>query len=78
RYTGASLGSQFASTLAGGLSPVLAVLLLDLAHGNPWMVALYVVGLSIITITATYLSPETHRGNRYTPTTTPEPQLTHQ
>ncbi|MGP0225316.1 MFS transporter, partial [Paenarthrobacter sp. NCHU4564] len=26
RYTGASLGSQFASTLAGGLSPVLAVL----------------------------------------------------
>ena len=64
RYTGASVGYQMASLLAGGLSPVLAVLLLGLADNRPWPVALYMVGLSVITIIATYFSPETHRGNR--------------
>ncbi|MGW4340080.1 MFS transporter [Rhodococcus koreensis] len=64
RYTGASVGYQVASLLAGGLSPVLAVLLLGLADNRPWPVALYMVGLSVITIIATFFSPETHRGNR--------------
>ncbi|UZG60084.1 MFS transporter [Rhodococcus opacus] len=64
RYTGASVGYQVASLLAGGLSPVLAVLLLGLADNRPWPVALYMVGLSLITIIATFFSPETHRGNR--------------
>ncbi|MFD6518082.1 MFS transporter [Rhodococcus sp. NPDC060176] len=64
RYTGASVGYQVASLLAGGLSPVLAVLLLGLANNRPWPVALYMIGLSLITIVATYFSPETHRGNR--------------
>ncbi|WKG03973.1 MFS transporter [Mycolicibacterium sp. HK-90] len=64
RYTGASVGYQLASLLAGGLSPVLAVMLLGLANNRPWPVALYMIGLSVITIVATYFSPETHRGNR--------------
>lgn len=64
RYTGASVGYQVASLLAGGLSPVLAVMLLGLADNKPWLVALYMIGLSLITIVSTYLSPETHRGNR--------------
>lgn len=64
RYTGASVGYQTASLLAGGLSPVLAVLLLGLADNRPWPVALYMVGLSVITVVATVYSPETHRGNR--------------
>ncbi|MDV3125960.1 MHS family MFS transporter [Mycobacterium sp. 21AC1] len=64
RYTGASVGYQLASLLAGGLSPVLAVMLLGLAGNRPWPVALYMIGLSVITIAATYFSPETHRGNR--------------
>jgi metabolite-proton symporter len=64
RYTGASVGYQVASLLAGGLSPVLAVLLLGLADNRPWPVALYMVGLSVITIIARYFSPDTPRGNR--------------
>lgn len=64
RYTGASVGYQTASLLAGGLSPVLAVLLLGLANNRPWPVALYMVGLSVVTVIATVFSPETHRGNR--------------
>ena len=67
RYTGASLGYQVASLIAGAVSPVVAVLLLDVADNQPWPVALYVVGLSLITIVATALAPETHRGNRRRP-----------
>lgn len=64
RYTGASLGYQIASLIAGGLSPVLAVMLLGIADNRPWPIALYMVGLSAVTIVATFFSPETHRGNR--------------
>jgi MFS family permease len=64
RYTGASLGYQIASTIAGAVSPVLAVFLLSISDNQPWLVALYMIGMSIITIVATWLSPETHRGNR--------------
>ncbi|MBU8819674.1 MHS family MFS transporter [Mycolicibacterium goodii] len=64
RYTGASVGYQVASLIAGGLSPVLAVMLLGIADNRPWPIALYMIGLSVITIVATYFSPETHRGNR--------------
>ncbi|WP_299057459.1 MFS transporter [uncultured Nocardioides sp.] len=64
RYTGASLGYQTSSVVAGGLSPVLAVLLLGWSGGEPWSVALYLVGFSAVTIAATWLSRETHAGNR--------------
>lgn len=64
RYTGTSLGYQFASTIAGAVSPVLAVYLLQVGNDRPWLVGLYMVGVSIVTIVATILLPETHRGNR--------------
>ncbi|WP_166827652.1 MFS transporter [Brevibacterium limosum] len=64
RYTGTSLGYQFASTIAGAVSPVLAVYLLQVGNDRPWLVALYMIGVSIVSIVATILSPETHRGNR--------------
>ncbi|QUL78034.1 MFS transporter [Brevibacterium sp. SMBL_HHYL_HB1] len=67
RYTGTSLGYQFASTIAGAVSPVLAVYLLQVGNDRPWLVALYMIGVSIVTIVATILSPETHRGNRRKP-----------
>jgi MFS family permease len=66
RYTGASLGYQIASMIAGSISPVLAVFLLTVSDNQPWPVALYMVGISVVTIVATWLSPETHRGNRRT------------
>ncbi|MFE1084525.1 MULTISPECIES: MFS transporter [Brevibacterium] len=64
RYTGTSLGYQLASTVAGAVSPVLAVYLLQVADGRPWLVALYMIGVSIVSIVATVAAPETHRGNR--------------
>ncbi|WP_231446445.1 MFS transporter [Brevibacterium zhoupengii] len=64
RYTGTSLSYQLASTVAGAVSPVLAVYLLQVANGRPWLVALYMIGASIISIVATLAAPETHVGNR--------------
>ncbi|GAA1844791.1 MFS transporter [Brevibacterium marinum] len=69
RYTGTSLGYQLASTIAGAVSPVLAVYLLQVAGGRPWLVAVYMIGASIISVLATLMAPETHRGNRRKPQT---------
>lgn len=64
RYTGTSLGYQIASTIAGAVSPVLAVYLLGLADNQAWPIALYIVAMSLITLAATMLAPETHAGNK--------------
>jgi MFS family permease len=61
RYSGASLGYQLASVLAGGLSPLIAVALLAANDGDPLWVVLYMAGLSLITVIAVLLSPETYR-----------------
>jgi MFS family permease len=59
RYSGASLGSQLASVLAGGLSPFIATALLPYGRGA---LAAYVIGMSVITIVAILLASETsHR-----------------
>jgi MFS transporter, MHS family, shikimate and dehydroshikimate transport protein len=58
RYSGASLGSQLASVLAGGLSPFIATALLrHYGHGGP--IALYLIGMASITIVALVLAKET-------------------
>jgi metabolite-proton symporter len=59
RYTGASLGYQFASVIAGGLSPMIAATLLDLAHGEFWPIALYMMALAVVTLVAVSLASET-------------------
>ena len=59
RYSGASLGYQLASVLAGGLSPMIATCLLGYFGGKPWGVAAYMCALAIITITALALAHET-------------------
>src|SRR5262245_22761349 len=41
RYTGASIGYQLASPLAGGLAPIIAMWLLKWSGGQSWPVALY-------------------------------------
>ncbi len=60
RYTGASIGYQLASPLAGGLAPLICVSLLKWADGNTWGVALYLILLSAITILSVWLAAETH------------------
>ncbi|MBL9131795.1 MAG: MHS family MFS transporter, partial [Verrucomicrobiaceae bacterium] len=61
RYSGASLGYQLASPLAGGLAPLIATALLAQSGGKPWPVALYLVGMAAITILSVWLAEETNR-----------------
>jgi MFS transporter, MHS family, shikimate and dehydroshikimate transport protein len=61
RYTGASLGSQLASVLAGGLSPFIATALLA-RYGRDALVA-YVIGLALVTVVAVLAAPETRRND---------------
>ena len=63
RYTGASLGYQVASPLAGGLAPLIATKLLADGNGNPSFVAVYMIITGIITLVAVYFASETFRSN---------------
>ena len=58
RYSGASLGYQLASVIAGGLSPVIATSLLR-RTGSSWPIALFVVGMALITTVSVYWAAET-------------------
>ncbi len=61
RYTGASLGYQLASPLAGGLAPLISTALLQQSGGQPWPIAIYLIILSAITLVSVWLAAETHR-----------------
>lgn len=61
RYSGASLGYQLASPLAGGLAPLIATALLVQTDGKPWPVALYLIGMAAITIVSVWLAEETNQ-----------------
>ncbi len=63
RCTGASLGYQLASPLAGGLAPLIASWLLLQTHGQPWPVALYLVGACLLTLLSVFLAAETSRSD---------------
>jgi metabolite-proton symporter len=58
RYSGASIGYQLASILAGGLAPLIATALLK-AFGSTVPVALYVLGMCVLTVVAVLVSRET-------------------
>jgi MFS transporter, MHS family, shikimate and dehydroshikimate transport protein len=59
RYSGASLGYQLASVLAGGLSPLIAVALL--ASYGYTAVALYMAFMALITVVSVILASETYQ-----------------
>jgi MFS transporter, MHS family, shikimate and dehydroshikimate transport protein len=61
RYSGASLGYQLASVIAGGLSPLLATHLLK-RTGVSWPIALFVVGMAAVTTVSVFLAMETAHG----------------
>jgi MHS family shikimate/dehydroshikimate transporter-like MFS transporter len=60
RYSGASLGAQLSSVLAGGLSPIIATALLTYGYGRGAL-ALYVIGMAVITIISVIIATETLR-----------------
>jgi hypothetical protein len=61
RYSGASLGAQLASVLAGGLSPFIATALLR-HYGRGGPIAVYLIVMAAITAVAVVLAGETARG----------------
>jgi Flp pilus assembly protein protease CpaA len=63
RYTGASVGYQLASVFGGGFAPLIAVALLAAGGDKPYLVALYMVAMGIITVVATYFARETFRSD---------------
>jgi metabolite-proton symporter len=56
RYSGASLGYQSVSVIAGGLSPFIATGLLALSGNASWSVALYIVVVAVISLISISLS----------------------
>ncbi|HVV08420.1 MFS transporter [Amycolatopsis sp.] len=64
RYSGASLGYQFASVFAGGLAPFIMTALLAATHSS-WSIALYIVGTAVITFVAVVTIKERFRRNLY-------------
>lgn len=61
RYSGASIGYQLASPLAGGLAPLIATALLEWSDGDPWSVSAYLVATAAITLVAVFFAAETFR-----------------
>ena len=61
RYTGASLGYQLASPLAGGLAPLVATGLDETFGGRSWPLALYIIGITMISLVCVYCLAETSR-----------------
>ncbi|HVU88495.1 MAG TPA: MFS transporter [Pirellulales bacterium] len=59
RYTGASIGYHMASPFAGGLAPLICMALLKWADGRPWPIALYMIGMSAVTLVSVWLAEET-------------------
>jgi MFS transporter, MHS family, shikimate and dehydroshikimate transport protein len=58
RYSGASLGYQLASILAGGISPVVATGLLR-QTGSSWPIALFVIIMAVVSTVSVYWASET-------------------
>lgn len=58
RYSGASLGYQLSSVIAGGLSPLIATALFR-RYGVSWPIAVLIIVMAIVTMVSVYLAAET-------------------
>ncbi len=61
RYTGASLGYQLASPVAGGLSPLLAAELVRRYPGRPELLAEYIILIAVLSLVCVQALAETSR-----------------
>jgi MFS transporter, MHS family, shikimate and dehydroshikimate transport protein len=58
RYSGASIGFQFAAAVAGGFSPIIATAILGYT-GSTTGISLYMMGIALVTLIATFFAHET-------------------
>lgn len=61
RWSGIALCREIPAALAGGTAPLIATWLVSVAGDTPWLVAAYLVVLSLIGIAGVKLLPETLR-----------------
>jgi len=59
RYSGVALAREVGAMLSGGLAPILGIALVGLAGGAYWVLALYTLVLTMLTLIGTWLSTET-------------------
>ncbi len=59
RYSGASIGYQLASPLAGGVAPMIAAALLNWTGGATWPISIYLMATAVLTIISVLLAAET-------------------
>src|SRR5215217_8625126 len=60
RYSGLAISREVSAPFAGGIAPFIATGLLAWS-GSYWPIALYMIGLSLITLVAIYVGPETYQ-----------------
>ncbi len=65
RYSGASLAYQLSGVLSGAFAPLIATALLAVGGGAAWPVALYLAGLSLVSLVSAYFARETYRADIY-------------
>jgi MFS family permease len=75
RYSGASLGYQFASVFAGGLAPFIMAALLA-ATGASWSVSLYIVATAAVTFVSVATIREQFRRDLYETSAAPANRVT--
>jgi MFS family permease len=76
RCSGASMGYQGAAIFAGGLSPLVATLLLRFSGGASWVLALYLMVMAAISLVSIYLIAETRQVDLINPRrTSPSPAV---
>ena len=61
RYTGISFVYQFSGIFASGLTPIIATALLPIGGGKPWLICLYVLGVSMVSALSVFLMKESHK-----------------
>jgi metabolite-proton symporter len=59
RYTGISFVYQFSGIFASGLTPIIATALLEWNGKQPWLICLYILGVSIVSALSVYAMSET-------------------
>lgn len=61
RYTGISFVYQFSGIYASGLTPIIATALLPVGGGKPWLICLYVLGVSVVSACCAFAMTEAHK-----------------
>lgn len=59
RYIGVAISREFSAVVAGGIAPLLGVWFLTLTDYSWWPLGIYTLGLAVITIATTFVTPET-------------------